>query len=259
MNPSPDIRHHPAASGPAPQPERAHLTRSLMRFHHVLGFVVAYGMLLILLALQLTPERFEWLFAEWGPVELISCSFWLLLAAACFTLPGLPRRPWQQGIVAVVAAAREADLHKAFTEMSVLKTSYYLKSAAPPAEKLVAALVALPALFLALYVLASGARLIRRTRAWRFDWGRTVLLAVGLLVASKLLDRFEAVAADWFGLQVALLSHRFIAAFEEGVECLLPLLFIIVLLQYQHHFRCLAGPAPAAAREPAALREPDAG
>src|SRR5690606_18034330 len=128
MNPSPDIHHHPASSGPAPQPDRAHLTRSLMRFHHVLGFLVAYGMLLILLALQLTPERFEWLFAEWGPVELLSCSFWLLLAAACFTLPGLPRRPWQQGIVAVVAAAREADLHKAFTEMSVLKTSYYLKS-----------------------------------------------------------------------------------------------------------------------------------
>src|SRR5690606_37540541 len=75
MNPSPDARHHPAAYGLAPQPDGAHLTRSLMRFRHVLGFVVAYGMLMILLALQLTPERFEWLFSEWGPVELLSCGF----------------------------------------------------------------------------------------------------------------------------------------------------------------------------------------
>ena len=219
-------------------------TRSLMRFPHVVAFAIAWCAILVVLALELPGERFDWFFSEEGPVEILSCGFWLLLAGACLTLPGLPRRPWQQGVAAVVAAAREADLHKAFTEMSVLKTSYYLKSSAPPAEKLVAALVTLPALVLVIYVLVRGAKLIRRTRAWRFDWGRTVMLATGLLVASKLLDRSEAVSAAWFGFTTPVMMHRFIAAFEEGVECLLPVLFIVVLLQYQQQFTADAGARP---------------
>lgn len=249
MNHVSEAGHEPATPSLSPDTNgRRHATRSLMRFPHVVVLVVAYALLLILLALDLSPGRFLWIFSEEGPFEMLSCGFWLLLAAACFTLPGLPRRPWQQGIVAVIAAAREADLHKAFTEMSVLKTSYYLKSSAPPVEKLLAALVALPALILVVYVLVSGARLIRRTRAWRFDWGRTVLLAMGLLVASKVLDRSEAVVADWFGLHFPMLLHRFIASFEEGAECLLPLLFIIVLLQYQYQH--LTGPGATPSRGP---------
>src|SRR5690606_40717025 len=70
-------------------------------------------------------------------------------------------------------------------------------------------------LVLVIYVLVRGAKLIRRTRAWRFDWGRTVMLATGLLVASKLLDRSEAVSAAWFGFTTPVMMHRFIAAFEE--------------------------------------------
>jgi hypothetical protein len=120
--------------------------------------------------------------------------------------------------------------------MSVLKTSYYLKSPAPLTEKLVAALVTLPAVILVAYVLVRGALFIRRMRAWRFDWGRTVLLATALLFASKVLDRSEALGAAWFGFHAPLMLHRFIAAFEEGVECLLPILFLVVLLQYQQHF-----------------------
>ncbi len=230
-----------AVTGPRDAPRA---TRSLMRFPHVVAFALAWCAILVVLALELPGERFDWFFSEEGPVEILSCGFWLLLAGACLTLPGLPRRPWQQGVAAVVAAAREADLHKAFTEASVLKTSYYLKSAAPPAEKLVAALVTLPALVLVIYVLVRGAKLIRRTRAWRFDWGRTVMLATGLLVASKLLDRSEAVSAAWFGFTTPVMMHRFIAAFEEGVECLLPVLFIVVLLQYQQQFTADAGARP---------------
>jgi len=217
-----------------------------MQFRHVLVLLVACALLLIVLVVRLSEERFAWIFAEAGPFEILSCGFWILLGAACLTLPGLPRRPWQQGIVALVAAAREADLHKVFTDTSVLKASYYLKSAAPPFEKLLAAAVTLPLLVVVAYVLVSGARLIRRTRAWRFDWGRTALLAMGLLVASKLLDRSEAVIADWFGVHLPLLAHRFVASFEEGVECLLPILFIVVLLQYQHQH--LVDRAPTTAR-----------
>lgn len=225
---------HPSDHEPATPGTPRHRTGSAMGFGNLLILVVVYAALMIVLALNLSQDVFVPLFAEGGPFESLTIGFWLLLAALCFTLPGLPRRPWDSGIVALLAAAREADLHKAFTDMSVLKTSYYLKSAAPPFEKLIAALVTLPALALVIYVLVAGARFIRRTGAWRLDWGRTTLLAMGLLVASKMLDRVEAVTADWFGLHFSPLAHNFIAAFEEGVECLLPVLFIAALLQYQY-------------------------
>ncbi|MCO5121391.1 MAG: hypothetical protein M9951_17405 [Burkholderiaceae bacterium] len=229
------MRHIPE-TGRKPPAARipAHATRSLQEFRHLLVLVLAYALLLALLALELPESRFLWVFSEEGPFEILSIGFWVLLAVACFTLPGLPRWPWEQGIVALVAAAREADLHKAFTDTSVLKISYYLKSSAPLFEKLLVGLVALPALAIVVYVLVRGALLIRRTRAWHFAWGRTALLAMSLLVSSKLLDRMEAVTADWFAFHFPPLAHRFIAAFEEGTECLLPVLFIVVLLQYQY-------------------------
>ncbi|MBE0594580.1 MAG: hypothetical protein IH616_19510 [Gemmatimonadales bacterium] len=244
--------NHPTGTSDEPATSKGarRATPSLMEFRHLLVLLVAYALLLTLLALDLSPDQFLWVFSEAGPFEILSCGFWVLLAGACFTLPGLPRWPWEQGIVALAAAAREADLHKAFTDTSVLKISYYLKSSAPLFEKLLAGLVALPALAIVVYVLVRGALLIRRTRAWHFAWGRTTLLAMGLLVSSKLLDRMEAVTADWFAFHFPPLAHRFIAAFEEGTECLLPILFIVVLLQYQYQH--LTGAAGAIPRMPGA-------
>src|SRR5690606_28176349 len=148
---------HPSDHEPATSRSPRHRTGSAMGFGNLLILVVVYAALMIVLALNLSQDVFVPLFAEGGPFESLTIGFWLLLAALCFTLPGLPRRPWDSGIVALLAAAREADLHKAFTDMSVLKTSYYLKSAAPPFEKLIAALVTLPALALVIYVLVAGA------------------------------------------------------------------------------------------------------
>ncbi len=247
MQSVPDPGHSPAA------PHRRQATTSLMSFRDLFVLTAAYAVLLALLALYTPGADFLWLFSEQGPFEILSIGFWLLLAALCFSLPGLPRRPWGSGIVAMVAAAREADLHKAFTTDSLFKTHYYLKSAAPLLEKLVAGVVALLALAAVVYVLVAGARYIRRTEAWRHDWGKTVLYGIVLLVASKLLDRMEAVTADWFGLHFPLMLHRFVAAFEEGVECLLPVLFIAALLGYQYLNLSSASATPPGADTDAAL------
>lgn len=206
-------------------------------FRNILLVVGIYGVLLVELALYLPQERFLALFSESGPFETLSYVFWIVLGFACFLIPGLPHRPWQQGVVALLAAAREADLHRAFTGTSILKTSYYLKFPAPLSEKLIAALIAIATISLVLYVLIGGGRLIVRTRAWSLPWGRTALLAAALLVATKMLDRVEAVTAEWFGFVFPTILHRLVAAFEEGYECLLPLLFIAVLLQYRRYVR----------------------
>lgn len=238
--------HATVASNPVP-----FATRSWMGYRNLLTLVVVYSALMSVIALYLSHDTFVWLYSEAGPFELLSLGFWLLLAALCFSLPGLPRRPWQQGIVAMVAAAREADLHKAFTEGSVLKFTYYFDSSTPLLERLLVALVTFPLVALVLYVLVGGARFIHRSNALRFEWGQTVLLAMILLVASKMLDRSGAVLADWFGLGFPLLLQRFVAAFEEGTEMLLPILFMAALLQYQYqHLTGVTGAAGASGRGP---------
>ena len=67
-----------AVTGPRDAPRA---TRSLMRFPHVVAFALAWCAILVVLALELPGERFDWFFSEEGPVEILSCGFWLLLAA----------------------------------------------------------------------------------------------------------------------------------------------------------------------------------
>jgi hypothetical protein len=211
------------------------LSVSPLTFRNVVLALLAYGMAMAGLALWVPEDPFHWLFSEQGPFEILSIGFWLLLAASCFALPGLPRRPLlAPGLAALLAAAREADLHKAFTVESIFKSHYYLRSPAPPGEKLVAGIVALAVLSLVAHVLIAGMRQLRRQHALRFEWGRTLLLGVVLVFACKALDREQSVLGDWFGIGFPPLLRRLNAAFEEGYECLLPVLFLVALVQVQY-------------------------
>lgn len=204
-----------------------------LSFPGVAVVAIAYAAMLSALALWVPEEHFFWMFSEAGPFEELSIVFWLILAGLCFVVPGVSRRALAvPGLLAIIAAAREADLHKAFTLESMFKSHYYLKSAAPLMEKAIAAVVALTILALLAYALVLGWRQVRRG-AWQLDWARTAMLATAGLFVCKVLDRMKSVVGEWTGYVFSMTSTRFIAAFEEGFECAMPVLFMIALLQYQ--------------------------
>ena len=202
-------------------------------FHVVVLLALLYGAMLSALALWVPQDHFYALFSESGPSEQLSIVFWLILAGLCFLLPGVSHRATVvPGLLAILLAAREADLHKAFTLQSIFKSHYYLKSAAPLMEKLIAGAVALFAIGLLLYALLLGLRQVRNG-SWRMDWGKTAILATAVMFVSKGLDRMQSWVGEWNGYVFGETARHFNAAFEEGFECAMPLLFIIALLQYQ--------------------------
>ena len=185
--------------------------------------MLAYG----LAAATLPDPAFARLFNEYGLVESLTIAAWLV-AAVIFATEAISRGgavAWLAVPVCIAAALREADLHVALTGLSVLKIRFYASDAFAVWEKLLALAVVLPigAALAALLLL-----LVRRLR--RDGAGspaiRLLLVTLALLVLSKVLDRSPAVLLEWYGFQRSDDLRRWMQAFEEGIELLLPVLFV---------------------------------
>lgn len=188
--------------------------------------LVLYALALLTLPLALDPASFHRFFSEQGPVEIASLILWPLAAVVVLaSVRPHSRRTWAFALLYPVFAAREADLHKAFTAGSIFKSGYYRHVAAPLAEKLVAGIVAIAIVALLLYVLFVCARYLLVERGWRTRAGRWLLAAMVLLFVSKVFDRAPAVLAEDYGILISPLTDRYFTVFEEGIEAIPPLLF----------------------------------
>jgi hypothetical protein len=186
---------------------------------------------LVLAAIFLPDASFASLFEENGPIEWLSVAGWLVVSLVFVraALQGAGPVAWLGAVLTLAAALREADLHKVLTGYSVLKVSFYTGAGFAIWQKLLAAFVVIPA---AVAMVALSWMLLRRLlggglRHWSV---RLVLVAIGLLVFSKLLDRTPAVMFEWFGVQFSPLMLRLMLAFEEGIETLLPFAFLLPFL-----------------------------
>jgi len=174
-------------------------------------------------------------FWEHGPVEnltvagYLACSAWLALLAirrssqrTFFTLSAL---------VLLLPAARELDLHKAFTSDAISKSRYYLDPQIPLPEKL----LAVAAILVALALLVSYARRYWRPLVAGVRRGSAAHLStaigIALLPVSKTLDTLPRLLRD-FGFELGEAGKRVIGINEETLEMTLPLFFLFALVQY---------------------------
>lgn len=180
---------------------------------------------------------------EEGPVELLTTLLYLFAAVALWCV----QRPLQGAgtrlaltVMLLAFAAREQDLHKAFTGTSVLKVSFYLNDH-PLHQKLVALPILAVIAGTALWLLARHARPLwqglRRARPLAI----TVAIFFVTLVITKVIDRSFAILAEDFGVHLSDQVDTIFSALEEVVECSLPLIAVAGLLQHQ---REMAHPAP---------------
>ena len=128
------------------------------------GLVALCAAVAVLAWWLLAPEAVMRLMDESGPIEETTAVLYFLVAAYVL-VAGVPQAepslPLPLCVVLCGFGARELDLHKAFTETSVLKLSFYLGDA-PLAHKLVAAVVVLAVLASLLHLLVRHGRTVWR-------------------------------------------------------------------------------------------------
>jgi hypothetical protein len=187
--------------------------------------IAIYCVLLMLVPLLLPDTTVRQAFSEEGPFEQLSIAAWLFAAGVILArIRPLGARAWMFVLTFVLFAAREADLHKAFTADSILKTNYYRHAVAPFEEKLIAAIVAIGAIVLFACVGAVIVRFLWRQGGWRSRSGFWLLLGAVMVVLGKVVDRAPAVLALNFDMALPPAASLYVAAFEEGLEMLHPLI-----------------------------------
>lgn len=127
--------------------------------------------------------------------------------------------------------ARELDWHKAFTTDSVLKSNYYLKSAAPLTEKLIAGAVVLLIFALVIYYLACYLRPFLQGLLRRSPPAISIACTFVLLAFTKVVDRSVSVLEVDYGVRVPEWVERLQTALEEPLEFFIPILILLALYQ----------------------------
>lgn len=202
-----------------------------------IAVLLIYAGYLALLAASMPAEIFRPLFSEAGPFEQMSVVLWVVLGIMLLLHTPHTRRVLALAALSLFFAAREADLHKAFTVMSIEKIKFYLSPDVPVMQKLIGGLVFLSAIALIIYLARLCWQFFFRQGGLRLPVGQVLALPVLMLPVSKVLDRFSNVLRETFGIVLPASVGQFIAAFEEGMEMALPVLFIVALLLYQAEIR----------------------
>jgi hypothetical protein len=205
-------------------------------------FLLLYFGHLTVTACSLSDENFEPLFAETGPYERMSILLWLLLAVMLLcALKSVSR--FAQGklmvmsMLSVIFAAREANWHKEFTVMSIEKIKFYLSPDVPGLQKLLGGLALFTVIAILAYLAHLFYRFLKEDQGLQTPLGQVLLFPACLLPLSKLLDRFSSQMHEIFKIRVKGLAGRLISAYEEGMEMILPVLFIAALLLYRQQQR----------------------
>lgn len=183
-----------------------------------------YTIFLLVMPLLFPFQSASWIISEEGPIEILSIVAWLVVAAQFAFSAYRTAVKWPMTLLFAAFAAREADLHKAFTTTGMLKIRYYTQSAAPMNEKIIAGTVALVFGCLLLYGAFLYIRFLTVRSGWRSHAGRWLILAGSLFMICKFLDRLPNVLLDEHGIALAPMVELYCGTFEEGWELLVPVI-----------------------------------
>lgn len=173
------------------------------------------------------------LFADDGPVEFISEMLWLVLALVALVFI---RPIWQRGLaacaLALACAAREASWHKAFTDdESVLKPGFFLDfQDVGILPKLIAGAAILVLIWSVIVVAIACWQRASRDGWFRAGWVQTAAVGLITLAISKVFDRAPGIITDFREVDMEYPVRGVLYALEEGLELLLPLIFILAII-----------------------------
>lgn len=191
----------------------------------VAGAILAMVIFLGMLPLVLMQADFRYLFSEKGPFERISIFAWIFVALIIvWRIRPLGIRAWAFVSLFILFAAREGDLDRVFTGPSMLTLNYYKRAVAPFSEKLMAGIVAFIMFGLIIYAGIVIFRFLFLRGGWRSRTGFWLMFSATLIVFCSVIDRMPAVLAEDYGIVLSPLARFYVAAYEEGLEMINPLI-----------------------------------
>lgn len=213
--------------------ERPNPRPGLRVFLCVAGFSLVAAVVFAIMSQALPTRTNERLFAETGPFEQASPWLWLALGAVVVATYRRATPGVVAGVIVCLAcAAREWDIHKSFTGYSVLKPGFYLSREYALSHQIIAG-TAVVALGVSALILLHK---LWRLRPWasrpRPAWFFALAYAFLMLVLTKVLDRTPAILRDDFGFELPEKVRMLMAAWEEGMEMLLPVFFAGLVLSF---------------------------
>ncbi|QHM75026.1 hypothetical protein C7M52_00971 [Mixta theicola] len=200
-------------------------------------FIVLTSLFTLLLWLWLPADVLIYHTEEGRIVEQLTLYAYGLTILLLLLLPVPALKPtirYAVIIVLLTMMAREADLHKAIADMSMLKLRFWTGNL-PLRDKLMAFGLLAPAALACLWLLVSQGGATLRAAKQRISWAVSVVAFVALIALTNLLDRSLGIVKDGLGWHA---PHWLVAlqtSQEELLELALPVLAIIALLQYRRH------------------------
>ena len=173
------------------------------------------------------------LYDEQGVVESATLAFYLLAAGLFFFAPYRnPSHKWIPGLICLIFAAREHDLHETISESGFPFFRVSFKNEYPVAHIAFEGIVVLVTAVLFVWMLHAYRR---RSVAVERRWARDEKLMIGgwlivpaVIVLDGLANKILSISGFSIGLQAAELSVRL----EETLECMIPLAFLLGVLEF---------------------------
>lgn len=217
-----------------PRPSLASRLRVLGSRRAGLALILAFAAFAVLVGIvtpSLVPVDF---LEEGGPVETLTMYLYVVaaLAVAMTRLPSLtPLDKLAVFVLLLAFGAREADLHVALFDVSILKASFYRRQGTPGQIVLALAILLPVALSFLLLLKRHGSRWLSRPSRWQVQVV-TVATFLVLMAVTKIFDRLPAASVE-LGLLEAMPAgpRHILLALEELLELALPLLAMLAVVQ----------------------------
>ena len=186
-----------------------------------------------ILRLTLPPPWNGLVFKEGGLLETIPIVLYLLLAFLFFAGPyHLTKSKWVLGVICILFAAREFDIHERITDGNFLFFPENFKANNPGKYMVVEVTGVILVLTLVGYTCYKYWPIVRANLRYRDPHQFMMIGGLIMIGISVFTDGFRRKVIDLTGLDIGETANTALKGFEEATEALIPIYFLSGLMHY---------------------------
>ncbi|BBM85867.1 hypothetical protein [Candidatus Uabimicrobium amorphum] len=192
---------------------------------------ILYTLIVIVICAPYTAKHFHYVGRENGVLEYTSNIGYVVAMIMAIIIGINLRKKITMAWIALFALMlmRECSLHKLFTKRSMFGDGFYLSPEIPIIKKIIGGTVFLAIIIAAMFCLYKYARDFV-TQCRKTPWRFSLLLAIMCTAMSIVVDKWVHRLVK--KLHGSLHTCKMCIAIEESIELLIPIAFIVAMVQY---------------------------